>query len=55
MLAEADLRLASVEMVLDRLGGEGAAAPEVRWIEGLHWYEVDTPEDLALAREGLGG
>lgn len=55
VLAEADLRQASVEMVLDRLGGDGAAAPEVRWIDGLRWYEVDTPEDLALAREGLGG
>jgi len=60
--ATADLRSASVEMVLDRLAAAqtgvrsnacSAATPQVRWIEGLNWYEVDTPEDLAVARESL--
>jgi choline kinase len=50
---EADLRSASVEMVLDRLAREGTHAPVPRWIEGLRWFEVDTEEDLAAAREGL--
>lgn len=53
--AEADLRSASVEMVLGRLARAGAAVPAICWIEGLSWYEVDTPEDLALARESLRG
>lgn len=51
--AEADLTKASVEMVLDKLAADPDTAPRVKWIEGLVWYEVDTPEDLALARAGL--
>ena len=49
----ADIRTASVEMVLDHLARDAATAPEVRWIEGLRWYEVDTQEDLDRARQGL--
>lgn len=52
--AEADVRTASVEMVLARLARDAATAPRLQWIEGLRWYEVDTQEDLDLAREGLG-
>ena len=52
--AEADIRTASVEMVLARLAADTATAPRLQWIEGLRWYEVDTQEDLALARGGLG-
>ena len=48
-----DLRSASVEMVLGRLASDAATAPRLCWIEGLHWYEVDTQEDLAIARDGL--
>jgi choline kinase len=51
--ATKDLRSASVEMVLDHLAGDGAAAPQVCWMKGLRWYEVDTPQDLSVAREGL--
>ncbi|MBW8753444.1 MAG: NTP transferase domain-containing protein [Sphingomonadales bacterium] len=51
--AEADIRTASVEMVLGRLARDPAAAPRLRWIEGLRWYEVDTLEDLEIARQGL--
>ena len=52
--AEADIRTASVEMVLARLARDTATAPRLQWIEGLRWYEVDTQEDLDLARGGLG-
>ncbi len=51
--AQADLRTASVEMVLGQLARDPATAPQLRWIEGLRWYEVDTQEDLELARQGL--
>jgi choline kinase len=51
--AEADLASSSVEMVLGKLATDPRTAPRVEWIEGLVWYEVDTPEDLALARAGL--
>ena len=51
--ADADLRSASVEMVLDRLAKDETHAPVPCWIEGLRWFEVDTEEDLAIARGGL--
>lgn len=51
--AARDLRTASVEMVLDELATSEADAPRICWIEGLKWFEVDTQEDLAIAREGL--
>lgn len=54
VVAEADIRTASVEMVLARLARDAATAPRLQWIEGLRWYEVDTQEDLDLARAGLG-
>jgi choline kinase len=53
VLATSDLTVASVEMVLDELARTQDTAPQVCWISGLTWYEVDTPEDLAGAREGL--
>jgi choline kinase len=49
----ADLRRASVEMVLDRLAQDTADAPQACWIDGLRWFEVDTREDLVVARKGL--
>lgn len=48
-----DLASASVEMVLHELARHDAAAPQVCWLSGLKWFEVDTPEDLAVARESL--
>jgi choline kinase len=51
--AERDLATASVEMVLHQLAQDAATAPQVCWLSGLKWFEVDTPEDLAIAREGL--
>lgn len=38
-----DLATASVEMVLHELAQEEATAPQVRWLSGLKWFEVDTP------------
>lgn len=52
--SSAPLASASVEMVLAELARDPATAPQVCWIEGLRWFEVDTEEDLALARAGLG-
>jgi len=46
-----DIASASVEMVLDELAR--TAAPQIHWLSGLKWFEVDTPEDLAVARESL--
>lgn len=57
--AHSDLATASVEMVLDELArngaqdGRNALSPKVCWLSGLVWFEVDTPEDLAVARESL--
>jgi choline kinase len=51
--ASMPLASASVEMVLAELARDPATAPQVCWIEGLRWFEVDTEEDLALARAGL--
>jgi choline kinase len=53
VLDEADLRTASVEMVLGRAARDARIAVEPRWLTGVRWFEVDTPEDLALARDGL--
>lgn len=52
--ATRDLASASVEMVLGELAASADAIPQVHWITGLKWFEVDTPEDLAIARESLG-
>ena len=54
VLAREDTRIASVEMVLGRLAQHPVTAPEICWVQDLRWYEVDTPEDLAIARQGLG-
>ncbi|OYZ42594.1 MAG: hypothetical protein B7Y31_04965 [Novosphingobium sp. 16-62-11] len=57
--AHSDLATASVEMVLDELArtasraGQSDLSPKVCWLSGLVWFEVDTPEDLAVARESL--
>jgi choline kinase len=51
--ATQDLASASVEMVLHELAQEPVTAPRVCWLSGLKWFEVDTPEDLAIARESL--
>ncbi len=62
--AHSDLAIASVEMVLDELARNGAqgdqnvvstqvSCPKICWLSGLVWFEVDTPEDLAVARESL--
>lgn len=48
-----DLRTASVEMVLGELARDPATAPQVCWIEGLTWFEVDTEQDLAAAQAAL--
>ena len=53
VMSTQDLRLASVEMVLGQLAQKPEAAPQVCWIDGLRWFEVDTAEDLAIARSGL--
>ncbi len=53
VLTHEDKRTASVEMVLGRLAQDPVTAPEICWIQDLRWYEVDTPEDLAIARQGL--
>lgn len=53
VLASQDIATASVEMVLHELARDSASAPQVCWLSGLKWFEVDTPEDLAVARESL--
>lgn len=53
VLASRDLASASVEMVLHELAQDPQSAPRVCWLSGLRWFEVDTPEDLAVARESL--
>lgn len=53
VLASRDLASASVEMVLHELAQDPQSAPRVCWLSGLKWFEVDTPEDLAVARESL--
>jgi len=50
-----NLAIASVEMVLGQLARRRDTAPQVCWLSGLDWFEVDTPEDLAAARLGLSG
>lgn len=50
--ASSDLTSACVEMVLDSLASNGEAIL-VNWVKNVNWFEVDTPEDLDVAREGL--
>jgi choline kinase len=50
--ATSDLTSACVEMVLDHLASIGEDI-EVTWVKNVNWFEVDTPEDLNVAREGL--
>ena len=50
---EADPSTACVEDVLAWLAAFGPR-PRVVWCDAVRWHEVDTPEDLARAREALG-
>lgn len=50
--ANNDLTIACVENVLDHLAKEKTAI-EVNWVKNVSWFEVDTAEDLTIAREGL--
>lgn len=43
---------ACVENILDYLAENGSQIL-VRWVNNVSWFEVDTPEDLSVAREGL--
>jgi choline kinase len=47
-----DPRTACVENILDYLATDGSKIL-VSWVNNVSWFEVDTPEDLTLAREGL--
>ncbi len=48
-----DAKIACAEHVLGVLAQLPATAPQVQWINGIAWYEVDTPEDHAIAEAGL--
>ena len=52
--ATSDLTSACVEMVLDHMASIGKTI-EVNWVKNVSWFEVDTAEDLSIAREGLVG
>lgn len=43
---------ACVEDILDHLA-TGGRQILVSWVNNVNWFEVDTPEDLSIAREGL--
>ncbi len=53
VMRQADLAAACVEDVLGALA-VGRYPPVTVWCDAVHWHEVDTPEDLARAREALG-
>lgn len=48
----ADLDWACVEDVLVELV-ETDACPVVRWVDGVVWFEIDSPQDLEAARRGF--
>lgn len=48
-----DLASACVENILHELAREAETAPHVSWVKDVRWFEVDTPEDLDIARKGL--
>jgi len=48
-----DVSSACVENILHQLAISGNQV-QVNWVNNVNWYEVDTPEDLDIAREGLG-
>ncbi len=50
---QADPATACVEDVLEALAASGHS-PVAVWCDAVRWHEVDTPEDLARAREALG-
>jgi L-glutamine-phosphate cytidylyltransferase len=51
--AHYDAKTACAENVLGFLAQSAATAPQVCWLSGVTWYEVDTPEDHARAEAGL--
>ncbi len=51
--AQYDPKVACAEHVLGELAQSPATAPQVQWMKGVRWYEVDTPEDHAIAEAGL--
>ncbi len=51
--AQYDPKIACAEHVLGLLAQTPAIAPQVQWLTGINWYEVDTPEDHAIAEAGL--
>jgi L-glutamine-phosphate cytidylyltransferase len=53
--AHYDPKIACAEHVLGYLAQTSTTAPQVQWITGIRWYEVDTPEDHAIAEAGLRG
>jgi len=50
--ATQDSATACVENILHQLAATDTII-EVTWVNNVNWYEVDTPEDLDLAREKL--
>jgi choline kinase len=51
--AQYDPKTACAENVLGLLAQSPATAPQVCWLSGVTWYEVDTPDDHARAQLGL--
>jgi choline kinase len=51
--AQFDPKTACAEHVLGYLAQSAGTAPTICWISGVTWYEVDTPEDHAIAEAGL--
>ena len=47
-----DPQTACVENILHQLASTGTRI-QVSWVNDVNWFEVDTPEDLDFAREGL--
>ena len=47
-----DPQTACVENILHQLASTGINI-QVSWVNDVNWFEVDTPEDLDFAREGL--
>lgn len=47
-----DPQTACVENILHQLASSGIQV-QVHWVNNVNWFEVDTPEDLDFAREGL--
>lgn len=50
--ATEDSKTACVENILHRIASTDTSI-QVTWVNHVNWYEVDTPEDLSVARESL--